>query len=191
MIMAALLYGTHLYLKARETLGVESLSELFYVTFGRASVFLINALITFVIAAVLTLYLVLFSRICLSLAEEMVGLNTDSEQLSHRIFTSRGTYILVVAVALIPLFLRRKLSEMRGQTKILIAGVLLLVFVLAEKLYKKGLDPSVLTASSSDNRPYIEKAFDSANILLPSYGYMINLFPMADQLRKSERTRGN
>ena len=35
------------------------------------------------------------------------------------------------------MFMRKKLSEMRFQTKILVTGVILLVCVLAKKLYEK------------------------------------------------------
>ena len=67
VILSLLIYTTHLYLKAREALGFDSISELSYVCFGRASVFIINLLIAFVIFGILTLYLILFSRITTSL----------------------------------------------------------------------------------------------------------------------------
>ena len=48
-------------------MGFESISELSYVCFGTSSVFIINLLIAFVIFGILTLYLILFSRITTSL----------------------------------------------------------------------------------------------------------------------------
>ena len=73
MVIGIVMFCTHLYLKARQLFGLESLSELCFVSFGRSSIFLINALIAFVIYGILVLYFVLFSRICISLTEEFQG----------------------------------------------------------------------------------------------------------------------
>mgnify|MGYP003905003605 CR=1 FL=1 len=69
VILSMLIFTTHLYLKARDILGFDSISELSYVCFGRSSVFIINLLIAFVIFGILTLYLILFSRITSSLMD--------------------------------------------------------------------------------------------------------------------------
>lgn len=67
VILSLVMFTTHLYLKARDILGYDSISELSYICFGRSSVFIINILIAFVIFGILTLYLILFSRISISL----------------------------------------------------------------------------------------------------------------------------
>ena len=62
-----MLFATHLYLKAKEMFGIESISELCYMSFGRASVFIINIIVAFVIFGILILYMILFAKISMSL----------------------------------------------------------------------------------------------------------------------------
>ena len=69
IILAVLLFATHLYLRVRYFYGFASLSELLFISFGRSSVFLINALLAFSCFNILVLYFVLFSKISLSLVE--------------------------------------------------------------------------------------------------------------------------
>ena len=58
-----MLIATHLYLTVKDKLGYDSISELSYLCFGRASVYLVNLLISLVIMGVLILYMILFSKI--------------------------------------------------------------------------------------------------------------------------------
>ena len=81
IILSLLIFTTHLYLKARDILGFDSISELSYICFGRSSVFIINLLIAFVIFGILTLYLILFSRIAISLYDFWVLYR--SQNLDH------------------------------------------------------------------------------------------------------------
>jgi len=62
-----MLIATHLYLTVKDLLGYDSISELSYLCFGRASVYLINLLISLVIMGVLILYMILFSKIVISI----------------------------------------------------------------------------------------------------------------------------
>lgn len=86
LVIAVVMFCTHLYLKARQLLGLESLSELCFVSFGRTSIYLINALIAFVIYGILVLYFVLFSRICISLSEEFLKAHTGNSIETDNIF---------------------------------------------------------------------------------------------------------
>ena len=61
-----MLIATHLYLTVKDKLGYDSISELSYLCFGRASVYLVNLLISLVIMGVLILYMILFSKIVIS-----------------------------------------------------------------------------------------------------------------------------
>ena len=62
-----MLIATHLYLTVKDKLGYDSISELSYLCFGRASVYMINLLISFVIMGVLIFYMILFSKIVISI----------------------------------------------------------------------------------------------------------------------------
>ena len=65
--IVVMMISAHLYLTVKDRLGYDSISEISYLCFGRASVFIINSLISIVIMGVLTLYMILFSKIVISL----------------------------------------------------------------------------------------------------------------------------
>jgi amino acid permease len=65
--IVVMMISAHLYLTVKDRLGYDSISELSYLCFGRASVFIINSLISIVIMGVLILYMILFSKIVISL----------------------------------------------------------------------------------------------------------------------------
>ena len=72
-IIGSMMFCTHLYISSRDIMGFESISELSYMSFGRSSVFIINILVAFVIFGILVLYLILFSKISLSLIVPLLG----------------------------------------------------------------------------------------------------------------------
>ena len=73
VIIGFMMFCTHLYISSRDILGFDSISELSYMSFGRSSVFIINILVAFVIFGILLLYLILFSKISLSLVVPLIG----------------------------------------------------------------------------------------------------------------------
>jgi amino acid permease len=99
-----MMFCTHLYISSRDILGYSSISELSYKCFGRASVFIINSLVAFVIFGILTLYLILFADISISLVGPLVG-NTLAE--------NKITYILFVCMILTPVMIKKNLSELK------------------------------------------------------------------------------
>jgi amino acid permease len=104
MIIGIMLFCTHLYLGARDMLGFNSISELSYKCFGRSSVFIINLLVAFVIFGILTLYLILFADISISLVAPLLG----SEIAGNKI-----TYIVFVCIVLAPVMVKKNLSELK------------------------------------------------------------------------------
>ena len=62
-----MIFCAHLYMRARDMYQVESFSDLCYMCFGRKSVYLINAMVALIIFGIMILYLILFSKICISL----------------------------------------------------------------------------------------------------------------------------
>ena len=103
-MLVIVLYCSHLYLVARETHGLDNLSELCYVCFGRSSIFMINGLVAFVIYGIITLYFILLTRICISIVNDFGATNEFVHQ--------KWLYVLLTSIILLPLFLKRKLSEM-------------------------------------------------------------------------------
>lgn len=105
-IILVVLFCSHLYLKASEALQLSSFSELCYINFGRSSIFMINGLIAFVIYGVLTLYFILFSKICITLAIEL------TQQKNESIFQSKAFYIIILTLLLMPAFFAKEIKEM-------------------------------------------------------------------------------
>ena len=61
------------YLAVKDNLGFDSYSELAYLCFGRASIFMINAVVLIVMCGVITLYYLLFVNI----GESLIGNSLD------------------------------------------------------------------------------------------------------------------
>lgn len=120
-IILMMMYCTHLYISAKDLLGFASISELSYICFGRSSVFIINILVAFVIFGILTLYLILFADISISLVSPII---------SNAIAENKITYILLVCFVLTPVMMKKSLTELKFQSRILFAGVILLLVVL-------------------------------------------------------------
>lgn len=133
VIITFMMYCTHLYMSSRDLFGFDSISELSYMSFGRSSVFIINILVAFVIFGILLLYLILFSKISLSLVVPFIGEPPEDgdEDLMARILTNKTTYILLVTAISMPIMLKKNLSELKIQSQILFLGVILLLCVLA------------------------------------------------------------
>jgi amino acid permease len=72
VLILVMMFCVHLYLEVRDRFGFETIFELCFMSFGRSSVFMINTLVAFVIFGILTLYLLLFSRISISLVKPLL-----------------------------------------------------------------------------------------------------------------------
>lgn len=103
-IITMMMFCTHLYISSRDILGYSSISELSYKCFGRASVFIINILVAFVIFGILTVYLINFADISISLLGPMLG---------SALAQNKITYILFVCLILTPVMIKKKLSELK------------------------------------------------------------------------------
>ena len=123
ILICIMVFCTHLYIEARDRIGFETISELCYMCFGRSSVFMINLLVAFVIFGILTLYLLLLSRISISMISPLIGYQSgyNQDQQAHAthsawyifIFNSKVTYILLATFLLFPVLLKRNLSELK------------------------------------------------------------------------------
>ena len=110
VILSFMVICTHFYMKAKDYLGFSSISELSYICFGRASVFMINILIAFVIFGILILYMLLFSKISVSLIEPYIQ---ESDSVLGQMLTSKITYIMLVTILTFPMLLKRNLAELK------------------------------------------------------------------------------
>lgn len=83
--------------------------------------------------------------------------------------------------------LKKSLAELKFQSRILFVGVLTLLAILAIKQFEErapGANTIIVKKGFE-----LESVIDAINITLTSYGFIINLFPIASQMK--EQTYGN
>lgn len=93
------------------------------------------------------------------------------------------TYIITVCVVLTPAILKRKLSEIKLQSRILFIGIIMLLVVLY--VMPKSEQAQIQQERTGD---FTERIVDCINITLTSYGFIINLFPISKQLKVYNNT---
>ena len=181
VVITIIFLATYLYWLARKHMQYDHLSEMLYMTMGRGSIFALNGLLAFIIYGVIVIYLTLGARICRSVITEA---GVESELLQEK-----WIWVLAMAAILFPLFMRRSLGEMTFQTKILFTGVVALILAMAQKaLFSDGQ----LTAPIvREERSAVENWLDSANICMMSFGFMLNLYPIINSIKRSKQTGPN
>lgn len=178
-IIGCLMFTAHFYVASKDMYDVQSFSELCYISFGKKSIYVINILIAFVIGGFLILYMILFSKIAVSLVPDaIVGAQQDWLEWA---FHQREFYVLMVTVLTLKTMLMKSMTQLKIQSRILFIGVVtLLVFLIIKNVQQEG-ESKVNTRSPEFS---YEKWMDSINITLTSYGFIINLFPIAQQMRE-------
>ena len=185
IMIILMMFCTHLYISARDYLKFDTISELCFMCFGRSSVFMINALVAFVIFGILTLYMLLFTKISLSLVTPLLSTSPDASLIVY-IMESKITYILALTLFLLPVLLKRNLSELKFQSRILFFGIITLLIVLFIKQFEDtDIDRSAAHIGPDD---YAEKFIDAINITITSYGFVINLFPIQSQMKDKKQS---
>ena len=97
---------------------------------GRYSSIFINGLIALAVFGILTLYLLLFSKIAIQIVTAAY-LNAED---TKSIFASKTVYIVALCVLISPITLRKRLQELKLTTYVLVFGVVCLTILLSAKL---------------------------------------------------------
>jgi len=124
-----------LYLKTRRILkcGI-GFTKIANECLGPYSSVLINALIALAVFGILTLYMLLFSRIAIQLfSPESITAGKAVGFLGHK-----EVYIIGLSVLIIPVIVKKRLAELKFTTYILFIGVICLVSLLTIKLQLEG-----------------------------------------------------
>jgi len=127
VIMLAAIYTGSLFFKAKHLspCHVGSLYELGYVTMGRKSIYLISLLLVFIGTGCIIIYFIVFSRIAASLAQDILG------EENKNILCDRRLYVLVLALLMLPLALKKKLDEMKVVSISLFVAIALFISLSA------------------------------------------------------------
>jgi len=89
---------------------------------------------------------------------------------------------------MIPVFIKKKITDLKAATYLLFAGVIALLLVFVFRLISMG--PVVSTPWESGKAVTAEAVMDSANITVTSYGFIINFFPIYATLREKTNRNG-
>ena len=127
-VAAAGCYTGSLYLKCKDLSPtyVESMYELGFITMGRASIYIISAIIKLSGIGCIMIYFIVFGEISASLAV------LASDESSDSFFTKRWFYVLILALMMTPFCLKKMLSEMKIVSVLLFAsiGLFILLFII-------------------------------------------------------------
>ena len=182
IVIMTVLFSAYLYWMARMMTQLTHLSEMLYVTLGRSSIFLLNGILAFIIYGLIVIYLTLGARICRSILTDL--------DIKTEILHQKWPWVLIISAVLFPLFMRRSLSALTFQTKIMCCGVLVLVFVMSEKALNSEGHPAQLV-TEVDERPYVEKLLDCSNMSMMGFGFIFNIYPIINSMKKSLQTGKN
>ena len=169
------LYTGYLYLHVKDLCPakVETMYELCYSTMGSASIYIVSLIILFIGIGCVTLYFIVFSSVAVSLVS-LAYVDKDSDT----IFTDRATYVIALAIVLVPLILKKKLAEMKIISILLFASIgIFIILFLVQLLTLGGIENH-----DEDYGQYYEVTFDlnlvtGFNIIVLAMGYHTNLFP--------------
>ena len=100
---------------------------------GRYSSVFINGLIALAVFGILTLYLLLFSKIAIQIFTAY--LNAEE---TKSIFADKTVYIIALCVLISPITLKKRLQELKLTTYVLVFGVVCLTILLSAKLCLEG-----------------------------------------------------
>ena len=124
-VMAVMVFSASLYLDAKQRLKCPStFTAVAQECIGNISSFLINFIIAFCIFGVITLYSILFSRMCITL----FGGQPDS------IWGKKSTFVILLCLIQLSQVARKNMSELKIGTYMLFTGVLCLLLVMQIKL---------------------------------------------------------
>lgn len=168
-----------------------SFGEIAFACLGRPSVFVINFVITAATSLIVVMYALLFGKICESIAKAAFGnvYSDDGEKDLHEtIFTSKIFYIVLLYIILLPNILKKNIKELRFTSILLVFGVVsMLVIFLAKMVFKEYFT----NPNDKIQPPYTKGSLvDSVTIVLTSYGFILNFYPIFAQLEVKTNRNG-
>ena len=144
---------------------------------GPISGTILNSLIVFAIFGIMSLYMILFSEIAISLLGSSAG---------ESFFDQKSFYVVTLGVLIAPIISQKKIAKLKFSTYVLIFGVISLIMLLTivlltygsyEYRVEQGLIDSIV--SEVDVKVGVfEGVMDSVNIAVASQGFIIALFPI-------------
>lgn len=170
IVIALMMVTVHMCLKAKDNLGYESYSELAYLCFGRPSVFIINGLICFCVSGIVVLYMILFTRIVISL----IPTSSLSDLEFIQVIGLKEFSIVILCILLIPFLIKKRLAELKFASYLQIIGIISLILIFIFNAVNK----SSKAEETKMKELTMEGVLDCLNIVLTSYGFTLNFYPV-------------
>jgi len=108
--ICAMLSATFLYMTARKIYGVNQFSDLLYYCLGTKAVYSVNLLLSFIIYVIMTLYLIMFAQIMISL----FGPQGEPQSMFEWLLTQKFFYVIGLLTLNIKILLAKNFIAMRG-----------------------------------------------------------------------------
>ena len=174
-----------MYLAAKDiTPGkAESLYEIGYMILGRKSIFYISSVIAMLSYGLMMIYFIVFAEICRSLVLSTVF---EDEPLTKNFFASKTFYVLLLAVSLMPIVLKKELKELKIASVILFLGVASFILIFTCQLIFEGIGHNNHD-SNFNNYFTVDLELSSIKgvaIIMVAFSFQQNLFPMYNSLKE-------
>jgi len=163
-----------------------SFGELAYLCFGRSSVYVINFVITFGTFGIIVMYMLLFGKITSSFFEMD---RSGGDDLRSILLSSKATYCILVYILLFPAVLKKEMKELQLTSIMLFFGVISMVVIFFIRFVGSTV-PSSQYRSMEKDKELGGSFIDSICIILSSYGFVINFFPIYSSLDKRTSKNG-
>ena len=149
-----------------------SYGELAFLCLGRPSVFIVNSILAIGTSLIVVMYGLMFSNLARNLLLMLLP-----EQRSS-IWLTKYALCAFLFVLLLPVVYRKNIKELRGITYLLFTGVITMLVVFFFRAM------SETSSEAQQDGVHYEKGsvFDSMTIILTSYGFILNFYPVFSSL---------
>ena len=135
------------------------------------------------------MYCLLFAKISVSLSESFCWSNQTLDVNLRQLLDQKVIYCMFLYVVMFPNILKKEIKELKFASLLLFLGVVsLLLTFLGKTIYAAyyGKDPAVVPLKPYENGNPI----DAISILLTSYGFLLNFYPIYSSLDKRTNSNG-
>ena len=127
------------------------------------------------------MYALLFSTLCRKLVLMVFFDNAEAQTGFFGImFTTKLTYVVMLYMLLLPVVVKKQVAELRFVSYLLFGGVISMMLIFIVKAFVMG---GYVPSEGAEINEYSKGSiFDSISIILTSYGFFINFYPIYSSL---------
>lgn len=134
---------------------------------------------------IVVMYITLFGKICMSFADKI---EADEKSFFITMIKSKLFYCLFLYFLLLPNILKKRIHELKFTSVLLFGGVISMVLIFAVRVFFYG---NTLNKKSEKMEEYVHgNIIDSIAIVVTSYGFILNLFPVYTSMDNRSNSKG-